>query len=77
MSVPDEEPLVPYQEPDDAPAKRRTDGWWLVALAVVLVVVCGGVIMAVNGWVGHQLDKSADNGLDPLLLRLLSFAGPS
>ncbi|MBU2664766.1 hypothetical protein KOI35_14790 [Actinoplanes bogorensis] len=63
MSVPDEEPLVPYQEPDDSvPEKRRTDGWWLVALAILLVVVCGGVIMAVNGWVGRELEKSADNG---------------
>ncbi|MBM2614245.1 hypothetical protein JIG36_01575 [Actinoplanes sp. LDG1-06] len=59
MTAPDEDPLVPYQEPSpDAPEEPRRSDWrWLIATVLVLIVVCGGALLVLHAWVGDGIDQ--------------------
>jgi hypothetical protein len=47
----------PFESSDSSHPHRR--GWpWVIGLILVVMLVCGAGILALNAWVGHRLDTA-------------------
>jgi hypothetical protein len=48
----------PFESSETSSSTRR--GWpWVIGLILVVMLVCGAGVLALNAWVGRELDKSA------------------
>jgi hypothetical protein len=47
----------PFESSEASTHHRR--GWpWVIGLILVVMLVCGGLVLALNAWIGRELDKS-------------------
>ncbi|WP_250035152.1 hypothetical protein [Paractinoplanes maris] len=58
MDDPGDDSEWPFEGSHANTPHRR--GWpWVIGLIIVVMVVCGGAVLALNAWVGRELDKTA------------------
>ncbi|WP_250004379.1 hypothetical protein [Actinoplanes sp. M2I2] len=58
MDDPGDDSEWPFEGSETSTPHRR--GWpWVIGLIIVVMLVCGGGVLALNEWVGRELDKSA------------------
>ncbi|MCY1145559.1 hypothetical protein OWR29_46795 [Actinoplanes sp. Pm04-4] len=62
MDDPGDDSEWPFESSEASHSTRR--GWpWVIGLILVVMIVCGAGILAVNAWVGRELDKSAAHAM--------------
>ncbi|MEV4347549.1 hypothetical protein AB0J83_24105 [Actinoplanes sp. NPDC049596] len=58
MDDPDDDSSWPF-EGTDTPQESRLAIWrWILGILVIVLLLCGGAFLALNAWLGHQLDRS-------------------
>ena len=58
MDDPGDDSEWPFESSEASPSTRR--GWpWVIGLILVVMLVCGVGILALNAWVGTRLDTAA------------------
>lgn len=47
----------------DTPRESRLAIWrWILGILVIVLLICGGTVLALNAWLGHQADKTRARG---------------
>ncbi|XVU22343.1 hypothetical protein ACQPZJ_34430 [Actinoplanes sp. CA-054009] len=47
----------------DTPRESRFAIWrWILGILVIVLLLCGGTVLALNAWLGHQADKTRARG---------------
>ena len=58
MDDPGDDSEWPFEGTESSPSTRR--GWpWVIGLILIVMLICGAGVLALNAFVGRELDKAA------------------
>ncbi|MFF5077018.1 hypothetical protein ACFY36_08200 [Actinoplanes sp. NPDC000266] len=58
MDDPEDDSSWPFEGTGtDTPRESRFAIWrWILGILVIVLLLCGGTVLALNAWLGHQAD---------------------